>query len=59
MRALRAAHQQKVFHRGLKPEQLLIDAYGNVKVSDFGFSRIVERDHAVIRQIYVGMGNVA
>ncbi|HEX5062678.1 MAG TPA: protein kinase, partial [Kofleriaceae bacterium] len=43
----------------LKPEQLLIDAYGNVKVSDFGFTRIVERDHAVIRQIYVGMGNVA
>jgi hypothetical protein len=59
LHALRAAHQQKVYHRGLKPEQLLIDAYGNVKVSDFGFSRIVERDHAVIRQIYVGMGNVA
>jgi hypothetical protein len=58
LHALRAAHAQKVYHRGLKPEQLLIDAYGNVKVSDFGFTRIVERDHAVIRQIYVGMGNV-
>jgi serine/threonine protein kinase len=56
---LRAAHAQRVYHRGLKPEQLLIDAYGNVKVSDFGFTRIVERDHAVIRQIYVGMTNVA
>src|SRR5512138_3205244 len=59
LHALRAAHAQKVYHRALKPEQLLIDAYGNVKVSDFGFTRIVERDHAVIRQIYVGMGNVA
>ncbi|MEO6773545.1 MAG: serine/threonine-protein kinase [Kofleriaceae bacterium] len=59
LHALRAAHAQRVYHRGLKPEQLLIDAYGNVKVSDFGFTRIVERDHAVIRQIYVGMGNVA
>ena len=59
LHALRAGHAQRVYHRGLKPEQLLIDAYGNVKVSDFGFSRIVERDHAVIRQIYVGMGNVA
>jgi serine/threonine protein kinase len=59
LHALRAAHAQQVYHRGLKPEQLLIDAYGNVKVSDFGFTRIVERDHAVIRQIYVGMGNVA
>jgi hypothetical protein len=59
LHALRAAHSQRVFHRGLKPEQLLIDAYGNVKVSDFGFTRIVERDQAVIRQVYVGMGNVA
>jgi hypothetical protein len=59
LHALRAAHSQRVFHRGLKPEQLLIDGYGNVKVSDFGFQRIVERDHAVIRQVYVGMGNVA
>src|SRR5688572_2630002 len=59
LHALRAAHAQRVYHRGLKPEQLLIDAYGNVKVSDFGFTRIVERDQAVIRQVYVGMGNVA
>ncbi|HEY1552831.1 MAG TPA: serine/threonine-protein kinase [Kofleriaceae bacterium] len=59
LHALRAAHSQRVYHRGLKPEQLLIDAYGNVKVSDFGFTRIIERDHAVIRQVYVGMGNVA
>lgn len=56
---LRAAHALELCHRGLKPEQLLIDGHGNVKVSDFGFSRIVERDQAVIRQIYVGMGNVA
>lgn len=59
LHALRAAHAQHVIHRGLKPEQLLIDGYGNLKVSDFGFARIVERDHAVIRQVYVGMGNVA
>jgi serine/threonine protein kinase len=57
--ALQAAHAQRVFHRGLKPENLLIDAYGNVKVSDFGFGRIVERDSAVIRQVYVGIGSVA
>lgn len=57
--ALRAAHAQDIHHRGLKPEQLLLDAHGNIKVADFGFSRIVERDQAVIRQIYVGMGNVA
>jgi serine/threonine protein kinase len=59
LHALRAAHAQRVYHRSLKPENLLIDAYGNVKVSDFGFGRIVERDSAVIRQVYVGMGNIA
>jgi len=58
LHALRAAHSARVFHRGLKPENLLIDDYGNVKVSDFGFQRIVERDAAVIRQVYVGVGSV-
>jgi len=41
LHALRAGHAQRVYHRGLKPEQLLIDLYGNVKVSDLGFTRIV------------------
>lgn len=59
LHALNAAHTQRVYHRSLKPENLLIDAYGNVKVSDFGFSKIVERDVAVIQQVYVGMGNIA
>ena len=59
LHALRAAHREGVYHRGLKPENMLIDAYGNLKVSDFGFARIVERDASVIRQVYVGMGAVA
>jgi len=59
LHALRAAHAKGVLHRGLKPENMLIDGYGNVKVSDFGFTRIVERDQKVIRQVYVGSGNVA
>jgi len=59
LHALRAAHRERVFHRGLKPENMLIDAYGNLKLSDFGFARIVERDASVIRQVYVGMGAVA
>ncbi len=59
LHALRAAHRERVFHRGLKPENMLIDSYGNLKLSDFGFARIVERDASVIRQVYVGMGAVA
>jgi len=59
LQALRAAHRERVFHRGLKPENMLIDGYGNVKLCDFGFARIVERDASVVRQVYVGMGAVA
>ena len=59
LHALSAAHREDVTHRGLKPENLLIDAYGNVKVSDFGLAKLVERDATVIRQVYVGMGAVA
>jgi eukaryotic-like serine/threonine-protein kinase len=59
LHALKAAHGQNVIHRGLKPENLLIDAHGNVKVSDFGMARIVERDQAIIKQVYIGMGSVA
>ncbi|MCP4444804.1 MAG: serine/threonine protein kinase [Myxococcales bacterium] len=59
LHALQAAHRERVSHRGLKPENMLIDAYGNVKVGDFGFLRVVERDQSVIRQVYVGMGTVA
>lgn len=59
LHALRAAHRERVFHRGLKPENMLIDPYGNVKLCDFGFAKIVERDASVVRQVYVGMGAVA
>jgi serine/threonine protein kinase len=59
LHALHAGHKQGVAHRGLKPENMLLDAYGNVKVSDFGMGRIVERDQSVIRQVYVGTGSVA
>jgi len=35
-------HGMKVIYRDLKPENLLITAAGHVKVTDFGFAKIVE-----------------
>ncbi|MEQ9499909.1 MAG: serine/threonine-protein kinase [Deltaproteobacteria bacterium] len=44
--ALDYAHQQGVFHVGLKPENVLFDGLGNVKLSDFAMARITDRDDA-------------
>lgn len=40
---LREAHRHGVLHTGLKPENVLFDSQGNVRLSDFGFSSITER----------------
>ena len=39
--ALTYAHQQGVLHRNIKPENILLDAEGKVKIVDFGISKMV------------------
>jgi len=37
---LRALHRQEMLHQDLKPENLMIDTHGTVKIVDFGSTRI-------------------
>jgi serine/threonine protein kinase len=56
---LRAAHAAGLTHHNLKPENVLFDALGNAKLSDFGLSRVVEVDATKgMPQVFVGTGGM-
>lgn len=42
-RGLGAAHEQLILHRDLKPENVLISKKGEVKLTDFGLARSIDR----------------
>jgi hypothetical protein len=57
--ALRAAHVTGLHHHNIKPENVLFDIWGNVKIADFGLSRVIEVDQTKgMPQVFVGTGGM-
>ena len=54
--ALDYAHKQKIIHRDLKPANVLLDENGNVQLSDFGISKLLEDTAARLTQTGTAMG---
>lgn len=45
--ALQYLHNQDIIYRDIKPENLLVDQHGHLKLTDFGFAKHIDERYIV------------
>ncbi|WP_038246792.1 bifunctional protein-serine/threonine kinase/phosphatase [Ghiorsea bivora] len=56
IKGLRAFHRKEMVHQDIKPENIMVDQHGTIKIIDFGSTRVsgLEEIHTPIKQMHVG-----
>jgi serine/threonine protein kinase len=54
--ALEFAHQEGIVHRDVKPENVLVDQAGRVKLTDFGLAKRVDTESTQLTQTHFAVG---
>ncbi len=56
--ALDHAHKNNIIHRDIKPQNILVDRNGTIKVADFGIARLVNSATGTITDTKTALGSV-